>query len=138
MRFLFDASSMLEVIKTFDEEKAIRTLSENCILDLTKYEVGNALWREHVLQRTVTKDQFHEFVTLIEAIMLRSRILAVEPERLSSVATIAASEKITFYDASYITVAEAHKLILITEDHRLARAASKHVKTAACKQIKAM
>lgn len=135
MRFLFDASAVLQVIRGFEEEKALRMLGENCILDLTKYEVGNALWKEHVLHSAITEDEFHEFLDLLRSVVVRAKILAPDPENLSDVAGVAAKEKITFYDASYIAIAKIRKLTLITEDGRLAKVASKHAKVATSKDI---
>jgi hypothetical protein len=40
MKFLFDAGSMVHVIKNCEEEKLLSLLSDSCVLDLTKYEVG--------------------------------------------------------------------------------------------------
>ena len=135
MKFLFDASSMLQLIKSFDEEKTLHMLGENCILDLTKYEVGNALWKELVLHQAIEEDDFREFLNLLRKVVIRTKMLAVEPQKLSDVGRVAAEERITFYDASYIIVAKIKNLTLITEDGKLARAASKHTKTAPSRDI---
>ena len=47
---------------------------------------------------------------------------------LLEIAKIAAKE-ITFYDASYVAMAKARKLVLITEDSKLLKVASRHAKT---------
>ena len=135
MKLLFDASSLLEMIKSFDDEKTLRALRENCILDLTKYEVGNALWREHVLSQSIEKDEFQEFLDLLRIVVIRVKGLAAKPENLTDIALTAAEERITFYDASYITIAKTQDLTLITEDQQLAKVASKHAKTAGIKDI---
>jgi len=129
MRFLFDASSILQLIRGSKEEKALRMLTENCILDLTKYELGNALWKEHVLHRAIGEREFREFLDLLRSVIFRASILSVNGERLPDVAAVATREKITFYDASYITMAKIHNLTLVTEDKELAKAASKHTRT---------
>lgn len=130
MRFLLDASSTLQLIKKLEEDMTLRILSEGCVLDLGKYEVGNALWKEHVLRRTITEDEFDEFFRLLTGVIIRSKIVRVEAQDLPDVAKIAAKEKITFYDASYVEVAKGQNLILITEDEKLAKAAAKYTKTA--------
>jgi predicted nucleic acid-binding protein len=129
MRFLLDASSMLQLIKKLEEEMALRVLSEGCVLDLGKYEVGNALWKEHILRHTITEEEFDEFFRLLASVLDQSKILQVETDALPSAAKIAAKEKITFYDASYVEAARGQDLVLITEDEKLAKAASKYVKT---------
>jgi len=130
MRFLLDASSTLQLIKKLEEDMALRILSEGCVLDLGKYEVGNALWKEHILRRTITEDEFDEFFRLLSGVIIHSKIVRVEAQDLPDVAKIAAKEKITFYDASYVEVAKGQNLILITEDEKLAKAAAKYAKTA--------
>lgn len=130
MRFLLDASSTLQLIKKLEEDMALRILSEGCVLDLGKYEVGNALWKEHILRHTITEDEFDEFFRLLSGVIIHSKIVRVEAQDLPDVAKIAAKEKITFYDASYVEVAKGQNLILITEDEKLAKAAAKYTKTA--------
>jgi predicted nucleic acid-binding protein len=129
MKFLLDASSTLQLIRSLDNDTTFRVLGESCVLDLGKYEVGNALWKEHVLRRAITEDEFHEFFKLLASVLQHSTILSVENQNLGDVAKIAASEKITFYDASYVEAARGHRLTLITEDAKLAKAAAKYTKT---------
>ena len=135
MKFLFDASSVIQVIKSYEEEKSLRLFSENCILDLTKYEVGNALWKEHTLHRTIGADEFRELFDLLRTVMLQTEVLSVGAHELLDVAEVAEKERITFYDASYVVVAKVHDLTLVTEDRHLAKAASKHTKTASGKDV---
>lgn len=135
MKFLFDASTVIQVIKSYEEEKTLRLFSENCILDLTRYEVGNALWKEHTLRRTIGAAEFRESLDLFRTVMLRTKILSVDAHELLDVAEVAEKERITFYDASYVVVAKAHDLTLVTEDTHLFKAASKHAKTASGKDV---
>jgi len=135
MKFLFDAGSMVQVIKSCEEEKTLRLFSENCILDLTKYEVGNALWKEHILHRTIGGDEFRELLDLLRIIILRTKVLSVDAHELPDVAEVAEKERITFYDASYVVIAKVQDLTLVTEDTHLAKAASKHTKTVSGKDV---
>jgi predicted nucleic acid-binding protein len=135
MKFLFDAGSMVQVIKSCEEEKTLRLFSENCILDLTKYEVGNALWKEHILHRTIGADEFRELLDLLRTIILRTKVLSVDAHELPDVAEVAEKERITFHDASYVVIAKVQDLTLVTEDTHLAKAASKHTKTVSGKDI---
>jgi predicted nucleic acid-binding protein len=82
------------------------------------------------LRRTITEDDFDEFFRLLAGVIIHSKIVRVEAQDLPEVARIAAKEKITFYDASYVEVAKGQNLILITEDEKLAKAAAKYAKTA--------
>jgi predicted nucleic acid-binding protein len=128
MSLLIDASSFIEAIKISPED-ALRLFSENCILDLTKYEVGNALWKEHTLHGSMEEGEFREFLSLFGRIVPRTRVLSVEAQELPEVADVAAKERITFYDASYVAVAKKRNLTLLTEDAELRRVASKYTKT---------
>jgi predicted nucleic acid-binding protein len=135
MKFLLDASAVVEIIRTLDEEKALRVLSENSILDLTKYEVGNAIWKERVLQKAIQEEEFEEFLSLLRSVISRTNTLLVDAETLPEVGRLASGEKITFYDASYIAIAMARKLTFVTEDGKLGKVALKHIKTAASNEI---
>jgi predicted nucleic acid-binding protein len=111
------------------EEDALRLFSENCILDLTKYEVGDALWKEHTLHQSMEEGEFREFLSLFGRIIPQTQVLSVEGKDLPEVADLAVKERITFYDASYVVVAKSQDLSLVTEDAQLRKVASKYVKT---------
>lgn len=128
-KLLLDASTVLEAMKVLDGEDALRLFGENCILDLTKYEVGNALWKEHTLHKSMEEGEFREFLSLFGRIIPQTQVLSVEARELPEVADVAAKERITFYDASYITVAKSRNLMLITEDLQLQKVASNYVRT---------
>ncbi len=85
-----------------------------CISTLTEYEVGNILWKES--KRGDLKDLeqiaqiFYETITNLEKYKISS---------IQEVLTIAINKSLTFYDASYVYIAEINNLILITEDKDL-------------------
>lgn len=135
MKYLVDASSVFVILRSLEEERALRLLSENCFLDLTKYEVGNALWKEHKLHHAIQQKEVEEFLDLFREVLSRTKILIVEPDDLSKVAGIATDEMTSFYDASYIIAAKNRNLTLVTEDTQLTKVASKHVRTMSSKQI---
>jgi predicted nucleic acid-binding protein len=135
MKCLLDASYVLWAIKSASEEDVLLLFGENCMLDLTKYEIGSGLWKEHTLHKSMEEDEFREFLSLLGRIIQRTQVLSVEAEELPQVADVAAKERITFYDASYIAVAKARNLILATEDARLEKVASKYTKTASRTEV---
>jgi predicted nucleic acid-binding protein len=137
MSFLLDASSTLELIRSLDESTALRVLSESYVLDLGKYEVGNALWKEHTLRRSITEDEFREFLRLLTGAILHSKTLTVDAQNLPDVAKLAAKERMTFYDASYVQIAASRSLTLVTEDARLGKTASKYAKATTARHLKA-
>jgi predicted nucleic acid-binding protein len=85
------------------------------ILDLTIYEVGNAVWRAYrrgaIKQPVLVARMFEEVLKGLEK-------LSVEP-LLLEVLDIAAKSGVTFYDASYVYVAKRERLKLVTEDSDL-------------------
>ena len=129
MKALLDASAILQVIKDFDDEKALRVFDENYVLDLTKYEVGNGIWKEFALQHAIREEEFYEFLGSLRTVVDRAEALVPDPQDLLEIAQLAAKEKITFYDASYVAMAKMRKLALATEDSKLSRVASRHAKT---------
>ncbi|MEM1697920.1 MAG: type II toxin-antitoxin system VapC family toxin, partial [Thermofilaceae archaeon] len=54
---------------------------------------------------------------------------------LTGIFSLAVSEGVTVYDASYIYAAETMGLVLVTDDSRLRSAAEKHVKTLTSAQL---
>jgi predicted nucleic acid-binding protein len=135
MKALLDASAVLQVIKSFEDEKALQVFDESCVLDLTKYEVGNGIWKEYALQHAIREEEFHEFLASLRTVVDRAEHLVPNQKNLSEIAQIAAIERITFYDASYIAMAKIRKLPLATEDSKLWKVASRHAKTKATKDL---
>ncbi len=135
MKYLFDASSMLQIIKNLDEQKTVRLLTDSYVLDLTKYEVGNAIWKQHALRHTVNEKEFYQLLELFSTIFPKAKVVAVEDGELRNVAEIAAKERATFYDSSYIVCAKRWDLTLVTEDGKLAKLAAKRVKVVSSKQL---
>jgi predicted nucleic acid-binding protein len=129
MRALLDASAVLQLIKSVEDEKALRVFDESYVLDLTKYEVGNGVWREYALQHAIQEEEFHEFLDSLRTVVDRAELLVPDPRNLLEIAQIAAKERITFYDASYIAMAKIRKLVLATEDAKLSKVACRHAKT---------
>ena len=53
---LLDASAFMLLIKKADPQTTLQTLQDSSILDLTFYEVGNAVWKEGTLTKLLTPD----------------------------------------------------------------------------------
>jgi predicted nucleic acid-binding protein len=121
-RLRFDGSLVLLV------ELPERSSRLHCTLDVTRYEVGNVIWKEHTLHKSMEEGEFREFLSLSD-IVQRTQVLSVGAEELPDVADIAVKERITFYDASHIMVAKARNLTLATEDARLSKIAFNYTKT---------
>ncbi len=116
MRFLFDASAIINLIRKGD----LRVLSEGCTLDLALYESLNALWKEHSLLKRMSRDLVAEYVDILlgifEAIEVRT-IAGLERRVLEN----AIRYDLTVYDSSYLTYAIENGLAMVTDDVKLAK-----------------
>ena len=129
MKTLLDASAALQVIRSLKDEKALRVFDDSSLLDLTKYEMGNGIWKEYALQHAIREEEFQEFLASLRTVVYRAEQLVPDSETLLEIARIAARERITFYDASYVAMAKIRRLALATEDSKLAKVASRYAKT---------
>lgn len=53
MKYLFDSSAIFRAIK----ENKIELLNGSYTLELARYELGNIIWKDHVLQSTLSKQE---------------------------------------------------------------------------------
>ena len=115
MKYLFDASALLNLVRRLREE-SLKILEENYILTLTIYDVGNALWMEARLSRRLTMDEaeamMRAIITPIEFMQVIELQDPIEVLRISN------EIEITFYDAAYVVAALRRGLILVTDDRR--------------------
>jgi predicted nucleic acid-binding protein len=114
MKYLFDSSAIFRAIK----ENKIEYLTENYTLELARYELGNIIWKDHILQSKISEQEAKTMAKTIKHtlnIMDIIEIAGSEEEILDT----AIKQKITFYDASYVYFAKSKELRLITEDSRL-------------------
>ena len=123
MKYLFDASALLNLVRRLGEE-SLKILEENYILTLTIYEIGNALWRETRLLRRLTIDEAEEVMRAI--ITLIKFMQVTEPQDPIEVLRISNEIETTFYDAAYVITALRRGLILVTDDKVLAARIEKY------------
>lgn len=86
------------------------------VLDLTAYEVGNALLRGPA---GATPEQVAMVVDALETIC---PVISPEPSERRLAAELAAEHSLTYYDASYAAVALKRDATLVTADADLLRA----------------
>ncbi|MDD3663292.1 MAG: type II toxin-antitoxin system VapC family toxin [Candidatus Pacebacteria bacterium] len=130
MKYLFDSSAIFRAIK----ENKIELLNGSYTLELARYELGNIIWKDHVLQSTLSKQEAQIIARTIKhtlAIMEVLQIAGKEEEILDT----AEEHKITFYDASYAYFAKEKHLQLITEDLRLIKKISPTITALTLKDI---
>ena len=113
--YLLDASVLYPLIVRM-RERVMELSHLFSVLDLTRYEVGNVLWKEHGRGRIkdlgAAVEMFEEFFDEVE--------VRRAPE-MEAVLRLAVEEGLTFYDASYLAAAREAEIVLVTEDEDLVR-----------------
>lgn len=109
-KYLIDTSALYPLLisgKPFNTE-------ECTVSSLTRYEVGNVLWRENKQKKL--KDPTRIATIFSEAL---NPLRVLEIDSLANVLAVAIERNLTFYDASYAYLAEKEKLALVTQDTEL-------------------
>ncbi|RLF19646.1 MAG: PIN domain nuclease [Thermoprotei archaeon] len=111
MKYLLDASAIYPLALKLGE-KFLDHADRFVILDLTIYEVGNALWKEYRLGKIKNLDVVAQ---LFEMIFENVKMLRIELT-FHEILNLAMKENLTFYDASYLHMARRYGMKLVTED----------------------
>ena len=118
VRYLLDASALYPLLRRLGKS-LYRHLKTLAVLDLTKYEVGNALWVE------VKHGLVVDWLPVVKAwIEVFRGLKELKVEDLVDVEELATRLDVTFYDAAYIFTANRMGLILVTEDEEMRDKAS--------------
>lgn len=129
MKYLLDASALLLLIKTANATSTVECLQQSLILDLTFYEIGNAIWKESTLTKFLTPKETETLGTIAQTILAKTSRLANDAKAFQKILEVAQTERLSFYDSSYIFAAKETALTLVTEDKELKTKARKHVTT---------
>jgi predicted nucleic acid-binding protein len=132
VKYLLDASALLPLVTRRGEQLIFEASKENFVTtDLALYEACNSLWKLATLLKSISLEDAVDVATTLKDLATRSVIQAINFTKLDFSQTLkkAHRERLTFYDASYIATAESTEAILVTEDEKLRKAASKFVKT---------
>lgn len=114
MKYLLDSSAIFRAVK----ENKIDVLKGNCTLDLARYELGNIIWKDYVLQAKVSENEANMMAKTIKQTLSLMDVVGIGGSEEEILET-AMQSKITFYDASYVHLSKIKGLKLITEDSRL-------------------
>jgi len=121
---LFDSSAIINLCG----ERKLDRFEGAYTLNLAFYEVGNAVWKQVHVYKTLTME---EGCTVLDSLTELVKILKkVEARRVSEVLRIAVEEDLTYYDASYLQASIENSLTLVTDDEKLHAAGKKYVETA--------
>lgn len=131
MKYLLDASALLPLIRNI-KNREIWKMEEFAILDLTVYEIGNALWKEIFLKRkerlaNVNRDLLDKAIKGFSKIIFHLKVLNLTEDDFSKVLNKAIELNLTYYDASYVYTAEKENLTLITEDKEILKKFNKAI-----------
>ena len=132
MKYLLDASALLPLVTRRGKQLIVEASRETLVTtDLAIYEACNSLWKLSTLLKSISLEDTVDVANTLKDLALRSLIQHINFARLDFSHTLkrAHREQLTFYDASYIITAESEEAILVTEDEKLRKAASKFVKT---------
>ncbi len=131
MRYLFDASSIFEIIKT----ENLKSLVDGCTTDLARFELGNVVWKEVNLTKKLSPNEGERIIALIMNALGLMDI--VETLDLKGILLFANKHKLTYYDASYAYAAIKNKLVLVTEDNELSKNSSGFTKVVTARDVRA-
>ena len=124
MSYVFDSSSIFHALK----RRRVDVLADNYTVSLTRYELGNILWKEEVLHKRITSVELERLIGFLKRVLDKMKVLKIECCE-TEVLNIARSLEISFYDASYVFLAKKIRVPLITEDLKLIQRAKPLVDT---------
>jgi len=117
MKYLLDASALVELFLRLEAEELVNILRDCCILDLTVYEFCNALWKLAKIRKRISEKTAISGAKLLEKIISGKGIVVIsELTKLDDKMKSSLKHYINVYDISYIHVAREKNLTLITED----------------------
>ena len=106
--------------------KENKQLIEGWTINLTFYELGNAVWKQVYAYKTNDENETNKLLDALTEVFMRLR----KPEKENSleILKIALKEGLTYYDAAYIQAAIENKLAQVTDDKQLLEVGKKYVK----------
>lgn len=123
--YLFDASSLIELIKQGDGAGAIAF--GQYTLPLAFYEVGNSFWNDSAAQQLLSRDDAMAAVDYLTSVRTEMTVVELSDIGATVVFEIAWNEGVTYYDAAYLGAARELNATLVTEDGGMADHASDSV-----------
>ena len=106
--------------------KENKQLIEGWTINLTFYELGNAVWKQVYAYKTNDENETNKLLDALTEVFMRLR----KPEKENSleILKIALKEGLTYYDAAYIQAAIENKLAQVTDDKQLLEVGKKYVR----------
>jgi len=132
VNYLLDVSALIPLITRRGKQLIVDASLENlATTDLAIYEACNSLWKLSTLLKSISLKDAVDVATTLEDLAMKGVIQPISYTQLdfSNTLSRAHEEMQTFYDASYVAATETSEAILVTEDEKLRKSASKFVKT---------
>jgi len=111
-------------------DKLYEIAKESAILDLTKYEIGNAILKESKVRGI----DLNRLTSAWERLLKFFNVITID--KMVEIQRIAVEKGLTFCDASYIYAAEKHNLKLVTEDGEILKSSENAVNLQAMRELK--
>ena len=115
-------SSLLLMMKHFSPRDLISIAVDITVLDLSVYEVSNALWKAVKLLKNIDREEASLIHKTLLVFLRYCAMLRLEDLDHDRIMEIALEKRLTYYDAPYLHTAIVMKLPLTTEDRRLREA----------------
>ncbi|NPA23440.1 MAG: type II toxin-antitoxin system VapC family toxin, partial [Crenarchaeota archaeon] len=130
IKYVFDACAIINLLK----RGIVKPFLYGATLDLALYETLNALWKEHKLLKNIDEETLKDLISILCKIFNILEIRSIRGMEYQAL-EIACNENITIYDASYITLAISMNAVLVTDDKKLQKIATKYVSAASSGEL---
>jgi predicted nucleic acid-binding protein len=117
---ILDSSAIFRSMK----DRATDAIAGGCTLELARYELGNIVWKQHTLFKTIDGEESLRLIRVVADILNTLEILHVKGVE-DRVLELAEEHSVTFYDASYLFHTRELGLPLVSEDKELIEKARK-------------
>ena len=138
MKYLLDASALLPLVTKRGKQLIVEASRESLVTtDLAIYEACNSLWKLATLLKSISLEDAVDVATVLKELTMRNIIELVDYTKLdfSSAFVMAHKKNLTFYDASFIKVAEGVGAVLVTEDEKMEKVARNSVETITYREL---
>lgn len=116
--YLFDASSLVELIKQGDGATA--AAFDQYTLSLAFYEVGNSFWNDSAAQQLLSREDATAAVSYLASIREEMNVVTLPEVGAATVFETEWNEGVTYYDGAYLAGAQQQSATLVTEDGGMA------------------
>ncbi len=131
--YLFDASSLVELIKQGDGATA--AAFDQYTLSLAFYEVGNSFWNDSAAQQLLSREDATAAVDFLATIRAEMNVVTLPEVGAATVFETAWNEGVTYYVGAYLAATQELSATLVTEDGGMADHASDSVDVTTAEEI---